>query len=56
MKTWQLIFIRLYMVTFGRLPAGAQLFRGALEYLLVRGKGRKGYHASSGFFDINDLD
>jgi len=56
MKPWQLLVIRLYMLTFGRSATLARLFRKGLELALVKGKGGKGYHASGGFFDLKDLE
>jgi len=44
------------MLTFGRSAFLAKLFRQALELLLVKGKGGKGYHASGGFFDLKELE
>lgn len=56
MKPWQLLVIRLYMLTLGRLSFGAAVLRKALVLVLIKGKGGKGYHASSRFFHISDLD
>lgn len=56
MKPWQHLVIRLYMLTLGRLSIGAAVFRKALILILIKGKGGKGYHASSRFFRISDLD
>ncbi len=56
MKPWQLLVIRFYMLTLGRSAFFAKLFRKALELLLVKGKGGKGYHASGGFFDVKELE
>jgi len=56
MTPWQLIALRCYMLTLGRFGPLATLLRTGLERLLVRGKKRDGYHASSDFFDFRDLD
>jgi hypothetical protein len=56
MRTWQLVGIRVYMLTLGRWAPMAGLLRKLLVLLLVRGRGGAGYHASAGFFIPKELD
>jgi hypothetical protein len=55
MKPWQLIVLRLYMFTFGRMAFFAGLLRKVLVVWLVRFQSKTPYHASSNFFSLNDL-
>ena len=55
MKTWQLVFLRLYMVTFGRVAFFAALLRRALVLGLIRGRTKDPYHASSKFFCMKEI-
>lgn len=56
MKTWQLIVLRIYMTTLGRCAFFAQVLRTVLVHKLVKNVGAwNSYHASSGFFSMNEL-
>lgn len=56
MKTWQLVFIRIYMTTFGRLAFFALILRKFLELHLIKHRKPGAYHASCSFFDIRELE
>ena len=56
MKTYELIVLRLYMVTLGRIAFFAHLLRRILVRVLVKGRRSGGYHASSRFFSVSELD
>lgn len=56
MKSWQLIGLRLYMTSFGRFSIGAAMLRKVLVTFLVKGKAGQGYHASSKFFRIQEIE
>lgn len=56
MTTLQLIIVRLYMITLGRMQFFAKLLRNTLvKFLITRRKSGR-YNASSRFFTINELD
>jgi len=55
-STWQLVLLRLYMVTVGRFAAGARLLRSVLVRLLVTRRTERRYTASSRFFSMGELD
>jgi len=55
-RTSELIILRLYMVTLGRIAFFAHLLRRILVRVLVKGRRSGGYHASSRFFSIGELD
>jgi len=56
MKTYQLIILRLYMVSIGRFAIFAKLIRIIMVQLLIKNKSKGKYNASSRFFSINDLN
>ena len=56
MTTLQLMLLRLYMVTLGRFAVFARLARRALVFALISRKKDKGYHATSKFFSVSELD
>jgi hypothetical protein len=55
MTTNKLILLRLYNITFGRLPFFSKILHEYLVKLLIT-KGKKKYFATSNFFDWSDLD
>ena len=55
MTSWQWIFLRLYMMTLGRMALFAELLRKFLVFRLIHAKKASAYHASSRFFCIKDL-
>ncbi len=56
MTTSQLLLLRLYMMTLGRFAIFARLFRRVSVFLFISRKKEEGYHASSRFFSIRELD
>lgn len=56
MTTTQLIILRLYMVSLGRLGICAKILRYLLVSLMIKSKKNGKYNASSKFFNIRELE
>jgi hypothetical protein len=55
MTSLQLICLRLYCLTFERLPLGSRMLRRILVRVVVKGRGNDKYAAAAGFFDFFEL-
>jgi len=51
----KLVILRLFNMTFGRIPFCSRLFRKILVLVMIK-KAKKKYFASSRYFDIKDLE
>ncbi len=56
MTTWQLIILRLYMLTLGRAAFFAAVLRKIMVRALIEGKATGKYNASSRFFSLQELE
>lgn len=54
MTTTKLLFLRIYLITLGRIPLFSQILRKLLELLLIY-RGKERYVAQSKYFDWQKL-